>query len=162
MTPQNQSYREIPLTQGQVALVSANRYEELMLRKWCAAWSSRTRSFYAVTGRPQIKMHRLILGLQSGDSREGDHRSGITLDNRDENLRIATPQQNRYNKATPKHNTTGHKGITYEKGRYRVRISVNGKRINLGSRAVFSDAVTLYTEAEKQYYGEFARSSQDG
>ena len=41
--------REIPLTQGQVALVSDVDYEWLKLMgRWIADWSDHTQSFYAV------------------------------------------------------------------------------------------------------------------
>ena len=75
-----QLWREIPLTQGQVALISSHRYEEYMKWAWAATWKKGTRSFYAVRhalcgdGKVHmIYMHRQILGLDFGDKRKGDH-----------------------------------------------------------------------------------------
>src|ERR1035437_5666546 len=78
MTPITE-YRTIPLTQGQVALVSLHRYDELSRYKWHARWSKRTKSYYAkrnsrIGGKHiTILMHRSILGLEFGDVRLGDH-----------------------------------------------------------------------------------------
>lgn len=88
MTSPTELYREIPLTQGQVALVDASDYEWLMQWKWFALWNKTSRSFYAARNpknidgkRAHIRMNRLILGLEYGDPRMGDHRDGNTLNN---------------------------------------------------------------------------------
>ncbi len=71
--------KKIPLTQGQVALVDDADYEWLSRWKWCAMWCSSTDSFYAVrhirlpNGKwTTLRMHRAILGLKRGDSRQVD------------------------------------------------------------------------------------------
>ena len=102
MTPTVQSYREIPLSQGKVALVSEHRYEYLSRFRWAAFNSNKTTNkkpkWYAtrvarVDGKQKmIMMHREILGLLgAGKSKHADHINGDGLDNRDENLRVATP-----------------------------------------------------------------------
>src|SRR5208337_4769038 len=102
MTPET-SYRLIPLTQGQFAKVSPHRFEELSRFKWCSHWNPHTESFYAkrsvvINGKQNTMfMHRVILGLSYDDPRRGDHRNQDTLDNQDENLRIATNSQNASN-----------------------------------------------------------------
>jgi len=91
--------KQIPLTQGQVALVDNTDYDWLNQWKWCA---QRTRGvFYAVRNSPrkngkkhQIFMHREILGLRYKDGQEGDHRNHNTLDNQRENLRVCIHSQN--------------------------------------------------------------------
>src|SRR5208282_311362 len=101
--PTSPSYREIPLTQGQVALVDIADFEWLNQWKWTAQWSESNQCFYAIRRpgksadgkRHKIWMHRLILGLMLRDEREGDHiKTGKTLDNRRANLRIANHSQN--------------------------------------------------------------------
>lgn len=42
------TYRDIQLSQGQVAKVSPERFEELSQFNWYAQWNSNTQSFYAV------------------------------------------------------------------------------------------------------------------
>ena len=100
--------KKIPLTQGQVALVDDADYEWLSRWKWCAMWCSSTDSFYAVrhirlpNGKwTTLRMHRAILGLERGDSRQVDHENHDTLDERRENLRIVTHQENQWNQRSP-------------------------------------------------------------
>lgn len=47
------------------------------------------------------------------DFEMGDHRNRDPLDNRRENLRIATHSQNQINKKLQKNNSSGCRGITY-------------------------------------------------
>lgn len=61
--------KQIPLTQGQVALVDDENYESLMNHKWCAVWDPSVNTWYAVrnTPRPEHKriwMHREIMGVK--------------------------------------------------------------------------------------------------
>lgn len=94
--------RTIPLTQGKVAIVDEENYEELSKYKW-HAYKSRSGVFYARRNgrrtcqgkRPQITMHRAILGYP--DNFQIDHVSGDGLDNRKQNLRIATQRVNSLN-----------------------------------------------------------------
>src|SRR5882762_4759564 len=115
--PLDESYRLIPLTQGQNAIVDAADYEWLSKWHWYAHWCPTTHSFYAGTNIPvdggywTVKMHRLILQLARGDRREGDHKNGDTLDYRRNNLRIAEHRQNCENRRRPHpRNTSGFKG----------------------------------------------------
>ena len=61
-------YRFIPLSKGQVAIVDAADFDWLSQWKWCAMWSERTNSFYAVRSTPRVngkqkmlRMHREIM-----------------------------------------------------------------------------------------------------
>lgn len=117
-TPSTPLYREIQLTQGQVALVSEHRFEELNSFKWYARWDPAMMSFYAERAiskgkgrQSKLHMHRVILGLAHGDKRHGDHKNHDTLDNRDENLRIATRSENLCNRGACINNRSGFKGV---------------------------------------------------
>lgn len=163
MTPPLESYRLIPLTQGQFAKVSPHRYEELSKYKWQAWWSHDTKSFYAVrseyprTRIQEYKMHRQILGLSKGDRKISDHINHDTLDNRDENLRIVTKQQNQWNSKRRKSNTSGYKGVQFCKAgnKWVARIKVNGTRIHIGRFPDPLSAHAAYCAAAKHYFGEF-------
>lgn len=106
--------------------------------------------------REKIRMHRLILGLPNSDPRVPDHINRNTLDNRRENLRIATTAQNNRNYPTPKTNKSGQKGVRLENGYWRVRIRENGKKLHISQYKVFEDAVRAYREAALRIHGEFA------
>ncbi len=167
--PLEQDYREIPLTRGQVTRISVHRYEWAMQWKWCALWSDITKTFYAVrnatdpaTGkRFTVYMQRAILGLAYGDTAQGDHINTYdTLDNRDENIRVANRSQQQWNKKIYSNNTSGFKGVVWDKyhGLWMARIAVNGKVKFLGRRKTAEAAYwELYVPAARKYHGEFAR-----
>jgi hypothetical protein len=89
--------KEIPLTQGKVALIDDEDYEKICTGKWCAQYAPWT--FYShgkVPGRKKIiSMHRFIMG--DPENKEIDHINGNGLDNRKENLRIVSRQENGQN-----------------------------------------------------------------
>jgi len=166
MTPSlEQSYREIPLTQGQIAIVDASDYECLSQWKWFAKWDDHTQSYYAcrkalrVSGRPcmMVMMHRQILDLEYGDKRNADHKNGDTLFNSRENLRIASRTENARNARTRKDNTSGFKGVNrhYNTWRYRIRTDTGRETVGgfISAKAAFVARCARVSEA----HGEFAR-----
>lgn len=167
MTTPSPEYRTITLTQGQVTYVSSEDFEWLSQWKWFASWNSKKGSYYCHRYERRgnrkygtMPMHRQILGLDYGDKRMGDHVNGNTLDNRRENLRIATSAQNQRNSIKPKTNISGFKGVVERKNRprrFRAQISVNNKNIDLGSYYTAEEAYAEYCKAAAKYHGEFAR-----
>ena len=91
-----------------------------------------------------------------------DHINEKKDDNHVSNLRWATNGENQRNITTlRKSNTSGCVGIHSRKYKgehvgWRVRITLNNKRINIGDFKDYDEAVKARQEAEKQYYGEFA------
>lgn len=158
-----EEYLTIPLTQGMTTRVSPHRFEELIQWKWCAHLNASGNHYYAervalVGGaRIHIKMHRLILGLEKGDPREGDHINGDSLDNRDGNLRIAGEGGNAANSKIRKNNTSGFKGVSWHK-----RVKKYGAHVNHAGRKLFVgyfDDPRAASEARnalaQQLHGEF-------
>ena len=89
-----------------------------------------------------------------------DHRNGVIDDNRWLNLREATNSQNTCNSATSSRNTTGIKGVSYDKSRnlYRARIDVNGIAIRLGRFDSIEEASQAVFDARLFYHKEFANN----
>lgn len=86
-----------------------------------------------------------------------DHINGDKKDNRKNNLRVVTSQQNMWN--------TKAIGVSIDKRcknkvKYRAYIQVNKKLINLGTHDNYEEAVKARKEAEKQYFGEFRRTNK--
>src|ERR1700676_2806367 len=133
--PQDQSYRLIPLTQGQNAIVDTADFDWLSQWNWCAHWNPDTRSFYANrnNGETSVWMAREILDCVSIE--EADHRNHDTLDNRRENLRKATRSQNQSNARTRSTSKSGYRGVSWNKNmrKWESRITVNRKTSYLGS-----------------------------
>ena len=89
---------------------------------------------------------------------EVDHRDRNRARNEWENFRIATRSQNRMNCAPPITNTSGVKGVHFNKRkrRWRAQIVLKGKLIFLGDYSTFEGAVQARKEAEERLFGEFA------
>ena len=127
--------REIPLTQGKVALVDDADHTEMSKYRWYANKLGNT--YYATRNSPKmngkrhlILMHSVILDTPKG--MQTDHVNGNGLDNRRQNLRVVTCRENQQNQHTPK--TSKYPGVSWDKKRRKwlVRIEVNGKQHFLG------------------------------
>ena len=155
--------KQIPLTQGQFALVDDTDYDWLNQWKWCVTGIEE--AFYAIRNSPKIEgkshqifMHRVILGLEYKDGQQGDHTNHNTLDNRRANLRICTQQQNQMNQKLQKNKTSRFKGVCWDKQhkKWKAGIKVKKELKNLGRFNTEEDAATAYNKAAKKYFGEFA------
>ena len=97
--------------------------------------------------------HRVIWELHNGsipDGLEIDHINRVRSDNRIENLRLATSQENKRN--------TSSNGFHYEKvrGKFLASINVGDQRKWLGTFDNKLDARAAYLRARKELFGEFA------
>jgi len=153
--------KEIPLTQGKVALVDDDVFE--FLNQWIWHTQKDKNRFCAFVhigkfpSRKAIKMHRIIMNAPNG--MEVDHWDGDGLNNQRNNLRICTKAQNQHNRRKNANNTSGYKGVSFDKksGKFRAYININGKRTNLG---FFTDpiaAANTYNQAACKSHGEFAK-----
>jgi hypothetical protein len=108
--------------------------------------------------RENILMHRLILGLKSGDGLLGDHIDEDKLNNRRSNLRICTRKENALNVGIKASNTTGFKGVHFFKRhqKWTASITKDGKTHHLGYFVSPEAAHAAYCEAAKELHGEFA------
>ena len=105
-------------------------------------------------------MHRYLLGL-TDPKIQADHKNLNGLDNRLENLRVATPRQNNINREKLNNCSSKYKGVNVEKYGFRVRIRIMNennisKRLHLGYFQDEIEAAKVYDEAAKKYHGEFA------
>lgn len=162
--------KQIPLTQGKVALVDDDVYEDLMKFKWYAnKYGSATHPlWYAVRNHARqndkqksIKMHRVIWEYFNAipDGYEIDHINHDGLDNRMENLRIATHRENMHNQVrNPATKTSQYKGIYWDKshGKWKAQIKTNGNTKSLGYFVDEVEAARAYNRAAIYYFGQFA------
>jgi hypothetical protein len=82
-----------------------------------------------------------------------DHINRVRDDNRYCNLRIAGYVINSRNRTTYKNNTSGHKGISFDKknSNWRAYISVNKRIKHLGSFSTIEAALEARVKAEKEH-----------
>jgi hypothetical protein len=157
------SYRRIYLGESEWTILDQEDYYRLGHLKWCITANKYT--FYAVrfakTGHRKIKpvkLHREIMGAPAG--RLVDHKNGNGLDNRRDNLRLATYSQNACNRRRDKSKTSSRfVGVSFKKrdNNWAARINYKGKTISLGRFGSELDAAKAYDLAAVKYHGEFAR-----
>lgn len=154
--------KEIQLTRGKVTLVDDDNYDELMQFRWYAyhclingAWYAQ-RSIGSRLHSQLEHMHRRI--MKAPLDFEVDHRNLDTLDNRKENLRLATRQQNAANRRRQINNTSGFKGVSLFRrdNNFKAQIKVDGHKMHIGYFDTPEAAAHAYDAAALRYFGEFA------
>ena len=105
-------------------------------------------------------IHRLvaIAFLPNHDNKPMvDHIDEIKTNNNITNLRWSTDSQNNCNKDKYKNNTSGYKGVSWNKAnqKYEAQININGKRAFLGYFQKAEDASKIYEEKAKEIHGKF-------
>lgn len=155
--------KKIPLTHGKFAIVDDEDFEYINQWKWHTKEGKNT--FYAIRtegsgeNKKRFRMHRVVMNAPDGI--EVDHRDRNGVNNRKENLRLATHQQNGMNKGMQSNNKSGQTGVHKVKrtGKWWAYIKKDRKMISLGFHDLFKDAVEARIEGEKTYFGEFAINS---
>ena len=111
----------------------------------------------------QYSAHRLAVLYMTGrwPEDEVDHEDRNGLNNRWQNLRPCTGTQNQGNRKLNANNTTGLKGVGYDRRRKRftAKIAVDRKRFFLGYFDTAEEAHAAYCEAAKEKFGAFARAA---
>lgn len=136
-------------------LYSIEDYELLSQYDWAV-----NNKGYAVcyTCNMTILSHRLITNCPKG--LQVDHINGNRLDNRRENLRIVTSQQNNMNRSVGRSNTSGYKGVSYKtrNKKFAAQIKFNGKLMSLGYYHTAEEAHQVYQAKALELFGEYHKS----
>jgi hypothetical protein len=104
--------------------------------------------------------HRLIYFMFNGYfPQEVDHIDGNKTNNKIENLREATPAQNRHNRKISKNNTSGIKGVSWNKKEnvWIAQCQVNKKNYFLGRYHDKEMARKIVQQFRNQHHHEYAR-----
>jgi hypothetical protein len=151
--------RYIELTKGYRALVSDCDYDRLSVYKLWVIGSKTKIYARGWVNQKRTLMHRYI--LNATHEQQVDHINGDTLDNRRENLRIATSSQNAMNRGTlhRQHGVTSeYVGVHWSKKQRRWRAVVwkAGQWYSAGSHVLEEDAARAYDNLARIHHGQFA------
>lgn len=99
----------------------------------------------------KYQAHRVawVLHNEENPSHQIDHINGDKQDNRIDNLRQATSQQQCANKPS--------KGIGRKQGKWRAQTKYNGKHIHIGLYECPLIAHIAYTDKMRELHGQYAR-----
>lgn len=163
--------KEIPLTNGMVALVDDEDYDRLARYRWYPR-KGRRGAFYAFRmeyiprqhpdGEASAicrQMQRDVLDPDMTLPRHiiSDHINHETLDNRKSNLRLVDNRTSVLNRRTFLSNKIGYRGVTFHKGRYHARIRSLGRLYYGGGHDSAEFAAAAYNALALQHHGEHAQ-----
>jgi hypothetical protein len=142
----------IPMTQNKYAIIDKEDFDKIKDHSWVPGPYGK----YAVASikHNMVRMHRLIMGFPQQDI---DHINGNDIDNRKQNLRLCSHSQNLRNIPKSSRNTTGFKGVCFDKGvnKFRASIKFNYKTIYLGVFNTAEEASEVYQKKALELHGEF-------
>jgi hypothetical protein len=111
-------------------------------------------------GVKTFKTHRLVAMTfleEDITKKQIDHIDGNKQNNFFQNLRVCSHQQNLFNRGKNKNNTSGFKGVSWDKEqkKWLAQIKINGKVKKLGRFNDKNEAYEKYKEAAKYYHGDY-------
>ena len=145
--------REIPLTQGQIALVDDEDFERVNVFKWQAqalyygGYIATRWTCGSHQNRQTIYMHRFIMNTPK--ELVVDHINHNTLDNQKSNLRNCTRSQNQMNRRIHRNNKLGIKGIRKNGKAYQGFVWLNGEYVWCQTFPTIEEAIAARAEAVK-------------
>ena len=121
-------------------------------RKNATAGSQRPKGYIAISIDRKLHLaHRLVWLYEYGCFPDGeiDHINRVPFDNRRVNIQVVTRNQNTQNSGLGRNNTSGHRGVGWNKQhqKWRARISVNDVCIYLGRFDTLEAAIAAYANA---------------
>ena len=154
--------KEITLTQGKVALVDDEDFEELSKYRWSVCkkgrnnWYARRHQYVGPGKYAKVYMHKHIMnetGLIV------DHINGNSLNNQRSNLRYCTQAQNAMNSRHQEKCASKFKGVSkhIRFKTWQAAIVYQRKRIWLGCHGCEEAAALAYNKKAVELFGEFAR-----
>ena len=155
----------ITLTKGHEAIIDAEDVHMVDSGNWYAMIAGNTvyacRRVHSGMHSRVVLLHRVL--MEPPDGLVVDHIDGNGLNNRRRasncNIRIATRSQNLMNSGIYKHNSSGFRGVSWDKAKqkWRANIMMDGRSMHLGYFLTPEDASATYERVSKELYGHFRR-----
>lgn len=130
--------------------------EDMWLLKECC-WHINGGGYPSGIYKGEKLLHRIVLNAPS--NMLSDHKNGNRYDCRKANLRLCNKQENNTNRCKSSRNTSGYKGISWNKSRsmWEVHIGYDGKKYNLGYFDNIEEAIEVRKQAEIKHHKNFSR-----
>lgn len=136
-------------------------YTSVSLNKW--SYVSKYAWYLGKTGYPvcyelgMMQLHRFVYTITFGQKIPSqlyvDHIDRNKLNNTDSNLRLATPQENSFNKST----TSNKKGVKkVSEGNYTASVTKNGIKHEIKDIPTEEQASNIYNMMAEELFGHFA------
>jgi hypothetical protein len=156
--------KRLPLSRGKEALVDDVDYPFVSRWKWSFSTKGYAHRKVARAGKQAtVWLHRLI-AERAGISLAGhiDHIDRNKLNCQRANLRAATNSQNLANRGKNRNNTSGYKGVTWDKERRKwlAQVQVHGRNKYLGRYDDKQDAHAAYRAAMDAHFAEYAYAGE--
>lgn len=157
--------KQIPLSQGKVALVDDEDFARVNAFKWSAVrmqigngkahWYAKRCIRHDGTTF-SIFLHRFILGVPDG--LHVDHEDGNGLNCQKANMRYASRVQNAWNTRPNKNSLSGFRGVakSASPAGWRASIGVDGSKRIIGIFETAEQAARVFDVAARHYHGEYA------
>ena len=136
--------RELPLTQGLVALLDDDDFQRLSTHKWCAGGRKGARYAQRRVCGKIVYLHHAVLQIDRTSllGKQIDHIDRNTLNNCKNNLRIVTPKENMRN--TKRHQERIGYCFDSTHSKWKVYLDEpDKKRIYLGTVKIKEEAIAL-------------------
>lgn len=123
-------------------------YNKIKDHCWC-----KSNTGHIISGS-KILLNRLIMNIPK--HKVVYHINRKLIDNRKKNLKILTKSQSQKDNNISKNNTSGYKGVSWNKQnkKWEAYITKNRKRIGLGLYKNKNDAIEARKKAEEKYFGQ--------
>lgn len=153
--------KEIKLRNGQVCLVDDEDFERVNQYKWGVDKKGYARRTQKINRKSiGCQMHRFIMRVDGKKVPIVDHINRNVLDNRKENLRFCTANQNQWNRVGDQGSVSGMKGVSFFRPtkKWRARVNANRKCYNLGYFETKEEAFAVCCEFRMKIHGIFVNN----
>jgi hypothetical protein len=139
-------------------IIDTVNLERVSKEKWCVKMNKGNVAAAMVSSgqHKNMKMHHFLFGKPPAGF-EYDHKNRNPLDNREENVRVVTAEQNQWNRGLTKANSSGFKGVRqHENGKgWTSIIWHTSKPINIGYYPSQEEAIVAYNLMASELRGDF-------
>lgn len=123
------------------------------VNQWSWILNNKGTALIACVNGKITTLGRFLLNYDGPD--EVDHKDIDLFNNQKSNLRVLTSSQNKGNRDKQSNNTSGYKGVCWDKSRRKWQVNLAKKLI--GRFDNIEDAARAYNEAASKYFGNAAK-----